>query len=67
MANSDLGQFEPRPLVNSDPIKTRSELTNAFLKIGSELAKVPIDFRSDSTCYILIVLINFFSKFILPE
>ena len=30
VANSDLGQFGPRPLVNSDPIKTRSELTNAF-------------------------------------
>ena len=40
MANSDLGQFRPRPLVNLDPIKTRSELTNAFLTIGSELAKV---------------------------
>ena len=49
MANSDLGQFGPRPLVNSDPIKTRSELTNAFLKIGSELAKVRIDFRSELT------------------
>ena len=54
MANSDLGQFDlglfgPRPLVNSDPIKTRSELTNAFLKIGSELAKVRIDFRSELT------------------
>ena len=49
MANSDLGQFGPRPLVNSDPIKTRSELTNAFLKKGSELAKVRIDFRSELT------------------
>ena len=47
--NSDLGQFGPRPQVNSDPIKTRSELTNAFLKIGSELTKVRIDFRSELT------------------
>ena len=50
MANSDLGQFGPRPLINSDPIKTRSVLTNVFfLKIGSELAKVRINFRSELT------------------
>ena len=49
MANSNLGQFGPRPLDNSNPIKTRSELTNAFLKIGSELARVRIDFRSELT------------------
>ena len=49
MADSDLGQFGPRPLVNSDPIKTRSELTNAFLKIKSELAKFRIDFWSELT------------------
>ena len=49
MADSYLGQFGPRPLVNSDPIKTRFELTNAFLKIRSELAKFGIDFRSELT------------------
>ena len=49
MDNLDLGQFGPQPLDNSDPIKTRSELTNAFLKIGSELTKVRIDFRSELT------------------
>ena len=49
MADLDLGQFGPRPLVNADPIKTRSELTNAFLKIRSELAKFRIDFRSELT------------------
>ena len=52
MANSDLGQFGPWSMRTSTtgqfgPHKTRSELTNAFfLKIGSELAKVRIDFRS---------------------
>ena len=49
LVNSDLGLFGPRPLGNSDPIKTRSELTNAFLKIRSELAKFRIDFRSELT------------------
>ena len=59
--DSDLscGQFGPwsiRTLVNSDldlvqfgPHTTRSELTNAFLKIGSELTKVRIDYRSELT------------------
>ena len=49
MANSDLGQFGPRPLVNSDPIKTRSEFPMLFLKIGFELAKDRIEFRSELT------------------
>ena len=43
VANSDLGQFGPLPIRTSTTgqfglHKTRSELTNDFLKIGSELA-----------------------------
>ena len=53
MANLDLGQFGTRPLVNSDPVKKEvrkySELANVFLKIGSELAEVRIDLRSELT------------------
>ena len=47
MDNSDLGYFGPRPLVNSDPAKSRSELANDFYEIGSELAKVRIGLRSE--------------------
>ena len=63
--NSDLGQFGPDSELSCGqfgpwsirtsttgqfgPHKNESELTNAFLKIGSELTKVRIDFRSELT------------------
>ena len=54
MANSDLGQFGPWSIWTSTtgqfgPHKNEVRIDQCFLKIGSELAKVGIDFGSELT------------------